>query len=62
MVEKVKWHTDSGLMEVELRSVLPIIFGSSKMTSLWKKFYSKGPSLWVVKEVKDDGTVEIEIP
>ena len=47
-------------MEAELRLGLPIIFGSSKMRSVGKKRWSKGPNLWVVKEVKDDGTVDIE--
>jgi len=60
--EGEKVHQDTIIMKYELKLCQPVMLGSSKIKFPPRRLKTKWLSLWVVKEIKTNGTVEIESP
>jgi len=59
--EEDKVHLDTSIMKDEFRLGQPIMFSSSKIKLLLIRLKTKWSSLCVVKKIRTDGTIELEI-
>jgi len=60
--EEDKVHQDAIIMHDEFKLAQPILFRSATLKFQPKRLKTKGSSLWVAKEIRTNGTIELKSP